>query len=466
MGFGALTANPLLNLIFQGGMGLIEQNQVGRPPAPPSYSNRVGGQPTFGMPNAGGQQLPRGSQQFTGQRANATIPNPSEMTLADILSAGVNDAFNRATAQQNSNERIMPQIDAYGKSLDETIGSVRDAQAQIPGARAQGEKGFADASRQIGAAGQIAEYGAVYAAKQADDKVKQFFQTANAATSGMMQLRGEVLGNAKAQTATLLADASASVSESTRQQMSEMEAGMRAAGVPEGQIQSQLAQVSAAGQNKIGDMLRQIGSSENARLSGLDVETGKWISDVRNATVTSGAAVLAQASGDIAGVMNNLATTKANLASTEAYVANSAATWRTGMISMQGDLSALMGKLALGGRVDMVNMLSMIQDPVIELAPIMESVFSAAVGLEQLDWENSLTSYDVNAQWIDIPFERISSAWSYGQNREQYRSNRGWQEDQNQQALAGNLVGAALGAGGSVAGGALSSEAGGNWLFG
>lgn len=457
-GFGALSANPIVNMLFQGATGLIEQSMFGKPPAAPGYSNRVQGGGTFGT-SQGGVSLPQGSQRFTGLGKTASVPNPADMTLTDLLGAGLNDALLRAQQQESSNRRIQPQIDAYGQALDETTGMVRGASEQLGRDRGAGEKGFADASRAVSNAGQIAEQGAVYAARQADDKVKQFFQNAASATAGMQQLRGEVMANAKAQTGVMLADASASVSDSTRMQMSEMEAGMRAAGVPEGQIQSQLAQTSAAGQQKIGDMLRQIGSSEAQRLSDLDVKTSQWISDIRNATVTTGGGVLAQASGDIAGTMANLATTKAQLASTEAYIQNSAAEWRKGMVGMQGDLASLMGKLALGGRVDMVNMLSMIQDPIIELAPILESTFSAAVGLEQLDWENALTSYDVNTQWLDIPFERISSAWTYNQSREQYRSNRAWQEGQNEQAMTGNIAGSLIGAAGSFGGGYIQSQA-------
>lgn len=461
MGYGAWTANPVVNMLFQGGMGLLTQALVGKPPAPPSYANRVSGAQTFGTPQGTGPALPPGSQRFTGLPGGARLPNPEDMTLTDLLAASVNDAHLRAKQQEASNARLMPQIDAYGQALDETTGMVRGAAGRIPGAWKAGEQGFVDASRAVGAAGQVAESAAAYTARQADAKVKQFFQTAAHATAGMQQLRGEVMGAARSQAATLLADASQSVSDSTRMQMSEMEAGMRAAGVPEGQIQSELAQISAMGQQKVGDMLREIGSAENTRLSNLATTTGQWISDIRNATLTTGGAVLAQASGDIAGAMNNLAQTKATLASTEAYIADSASKWRASMIGMEGDLAALMGKLALGGRVDMVNMLSMIQDPIIELAPILESTFSDSVGLEQLDWENALTSYDVNAQWIDIPLARISSAWSYGQQREQYRSNRRWVEGQNEQATVANLGGALIGAGGNVAGGYLSSQAAG-----
>ena len=278
-GFGELLGQPLISGALNLATSIFQSlGAQGRRPA--QYQPNT---------NRGGQNLPAGIranlqpgefQRFFGQGGTArpvtggvTMPTPSRLNLDDVTRTQLQDEVNLAQRGEARDARLQGVIGNYQTALARGDQELGDAGGQARQALNEGRAGFdnargvqAEALRGINRAEGDTKAMAAQSIASTAALVRDFKQQSASLMANMTSLRGETLANAKNQTAVLLADASQSVKNTADQTMSDTIAEMRAMGVPEAQIQNQVAQIAAEGQQQIGDMLREIGGAANARI--------------------------------------------------------------------------------------------------------------------------------------------------------------------------------------------------------
>lgn len=399
----------------------------------------------------GPSNLPR----FFGQGGSQpSLPGTNELNISDIVSGYYEDAFRRAGAQEAGNQRIRGQVGQYQTSLADALSRIGDVGRELrEETLPYGEAAYDRARTGINQAEQRATTDTAQVVQNVGDTIQAFYRTANTLYSDAMQLRGEVLADAKNNTAALLVNASTSVQKQTQQQISDMAGEMRAMGMPEAQVQSQLGQVAASGQAQIGDLLGTIGAQENARLSSLQTETAKFVTGLAAPIVATTGQVLQAGMGEVGASVRNLSNIRTQLAEVRSNLENDAANWRGSVTQMRSNIESIYSQVALGGRMDIFNMISGIEDPVVELGPIMEGAMSLYIGLEELEYANNVGFYALeDAMYADF-FNNARAAFSRAQDVAEARRNLSHGETEASLNRGASIASAALGGGGQALGG-------------
>jgi len=383
--------NPGAQFVGNTLLGLIQAGRAGgRRPAPPTPSTRntelETTRPRTGLNLSPSQQAILGDSSSFGSQ----LPRQAEISIQDIMESFLGDEFRNAEAINELNERLRSNVAGAQSEFGEALGNIRSTRGDLDRAVAEGQANF-DAGREALNAGVQAVV----------NQVKTFRSDFREIYTNITSMRGDVLAEARDNTAALMVNASNGITLQVGQALEDQRAAIQAQGIPQAQIDNQLAQVAANGIRMNGDLLTQVGAEENARISDLSVRTGQWVADISNAFTQASGSVIASAASSF----TTLATARANLET-------GAADWRSRMTAMRADLDSMFAQTAMAGRVDLHNMQSAIMDPVIRLGPIMEGVWSLRIGLEDLEHQYQLENFNIENSIDGIFFESTRSAFN------------------------------------------------------
>jgi hypothetical protein len=363
--------------------------------------------------------------------------------------------FRTYEAQKTWNQRLLERgvapLEAELAASGDTLAAfMSDITGQtIP----RGEMAFQRGRTAIAQAAQQAAETAKTSLSATAGMIDRFRTEANTLRLSVGAMRGEVLKNAKSNTAILLSQASEGIRDNTERQIADSMAEMRAQGVPEAQVRNHAAQISATGQATLGNMLQQIGAAENQRLSDLEVSTGQWVADAASLAMQGTGEVIAEGMRQTGETFRNLTTTRASLAEATANLEQQHADWRASISGIIGDVQAAFTQLRLAGRVDVANLLTNIVEPVVAMGPILEGTLDMALGLEDLDYQYRVGTWSMENAIDTRMWDTIQASLNRGvQVQQQERAIEAQEEIASRNRIFG-LAGSITEAGGSVAGG-------------
>jgi hypothetical protein len=267
-----------------------------------------------------------------------------------------------------------------------------------------------------------------------------------------------LLGNIRDQTAARMIEAGDAIPRQTQAAISDYEGQARAMGLPEQNIMHTSAAIAADGAKKLGDMLTEVGLSENERYTSASLQVYGQLAGFQTARASATAGMLSGAAGQAASVGANATAARVELAKSSAALEASSAEWESSVVGMKGNLGALYGQIAIDGNMGVASLLALVEDPVVQLGPIMESAWTAYHGLEDLEYTYRVGNYQQLMANLDDFWGRITSGFDRLATINEARHQEGVQRNIASQNRAAAIGGSVISAGGDVLGGFLAGR--------
>jgi hypothetical protein len=375
---------------------------------------------------------------------------------ADIGEAGVQDIFRATEAAQTQQGRMLGQAGAFGEQLAQAPSRYEAAYGELMGATQQGQLAFDRAqadlrTRDVQATADYENLLRMVAGAWQD--VQDINQKL---VNNVHQMTGETRADLVNQAATSVAQFMAGTAASAANQASAARAEMTAAGVPATQVQQQTAEILNAGRQQ-GMMASQqfmntqteLLNQSKVQLTSLNAQANMAAAASQNAFLQTGLETATQA----AQIRQNALNTTASL---NAGLAQSAADFRARMGVARADLNTALHATLLGGQFDLFNMLAQINEPYIQIAPLLGSMFNLNMQTAILESDAALQDWGIQSQVIKNITDTLVGGFTTGMGLQmQYESMQG--PGQNDMAMV--VSGLSQGVQGAMRGGA----AGGVW---
>lgn len=438
---------------------LRQQRSESRRPAPPTpWSDMQSGQGTA-------YRVPRNtSEGIIGAEPGQRLPVPSEQSPDSLAALFMEDQLNALEAQRRWNERVEGGIEGYADAIGNLSRGYGEARQGMGEALASGRVRFASGQAALASGMEAVVRSTASVFTEIRNQVNEFKTEFGRMASYVEGVRGEVMQGARNNAAQRLVDETASITFRASETIAEAEAGMRAAGIPEGNIQDTLAKMSLATSQQLGDVQSRVLASENERLSALDAQTGSWVasmasvgtkvlSQVRQAALQGGVSAVANMQSNVAAISK----ASADLDSIQAQ-------WETSTRMNMALLATEEAKYVMQGRKDIVGLLGMIRDPVMELGPIIEGAWGLDHDLEIEEYQLLLADYDVqnmqDAQYFSAVQNGYATLNNIGMARHEMRAQQTAADQQMAAQIGAAVVTGGMGlAGAGILAGTMTAAA-------
>jgi len=353
--------------------------------------------------------------------SDSAIPGASSISLNDILSQSVNDAYSSARSQNERNNRLRGVASDYKTGLAETINRLKQDKLDIAKGRIQGEKDFDAANREVRRAMGASTRSAAESLKTTMSLYNDFKTTAASMYSSMASSSAQIMSETRDNTAAKLVDANEAISMQTRSQIADTQAAMQAAGVPQAQMQRELATIANNGAKMQGDILQKVAVGENERISNLARDLNGQMTTMA-ATITNASASMASSTASEMGTTRRSAeANRVALVGMWSDLKEKGAQYRSDQLQVGATLDTQIGQFATSGQVALAQMHAAIRQPVVALGPIYEAIFSATLSLEGLQYGYEMDRFNtgdaVSARFV----EQVNNAMQRLANIEEQR---------------------------------------------
>lgn len=315
--------------------------------------------------------------------------------LRNILQAGFETEASRVASQEDYNRRITEVTDQFRPQLAQGLAGLgraaeRMERAGPEGAEAyqRGRSALADSLAQVSmnAAGSI---------QAAADSVRMFREEAERARSGILDMNAEVQAQIKDQTARRMVEVGDSVVQKTSQAVGDYYAEAMAAGVPVQQALNTVAQIQADGAQQLGNLQLQVGMGEDMRATEARVVGMQTMGAFEAARVGATAQVAGAAAGEVGATLRDLSLHQVNTGKAIAALEESHAAYQANVSLNSANLHNMYGLMAMDGTMLLADLVGSVELPIVNMAAVMEPVWSAFTGMEMQEYNGRMAQYAI-----------------------------------------------------------------------